>query len=111
MPQKCPHFEKISLRTPVYRIFKRLTKSLIRLRICTGWSEALLVAHTTLLEIPCHGSCEVWSKSVNFFLKILSGNQILELIKGHNSGTNVGKMMCNNLNADLANMNGYTVEL
>ena len=23
--------------------------------MCAGWSEALLVAHTTLLEIPCHG--------------------------------------------------------
>ena len=38
------------------RIFKRLTKALIRLRICAGWSEPLLVAHTTLLEISCHGS-------------------------------------------------------
>ena len=28
----------------------------IRLRVCAGWSEALLVAHTTLLEISCHGS-------------------------------------------------------
>ena len=34
----------------------RLAKGLIRLRICAGWSEALLVAHTTLLEISCHGS-------------------------------------------------------
>ena len=33
------------------RIFKRLTKALIRLRVCAGWSESLLVAHTTLLEI------------------------------------------------------------
>ena len=36
--------------------FKRLAKALIRLRVCTGCSEALLVAHTTSLEIPCHGS-------------------------------------------------------
>ena len=28
----------------------------IRLRVCAGWSEPLLVAHTTLLEISCHGS-------------------------------------------------------
>ena len=34
------------------RISKRLAKTLIR----PGWSEALLVAHTTLLEIPCRGS-------------------------------------------------------
>ena len=28
----------------------------IRLRVLAGWSETLLVAHTTLLEISCHGS-------------------------------------------------------
>ena len=31
-------------------------KALIRLRVCAGWSESLLVAHTTLLEISCRGS-------------------------------------------------------
>ena len=39
-----------------HRIFKQLAKALISLRVCTGWSEPLLVAHTTLLEISCHGS-------------------------------------------------------
>ena len=39
-----------------HRILKRLAKALIRLRACAGWSEALLVAHTTLLEILYHGS-------------------------------------------------------
>ena len=34
----------------------RLAKALIRLRVCAGWSEPLLVAHTTLLEISCRGS-------------------------------------------------------
>ena len=34
----------------------RLAKALIRLRVCADWSEPLLVAHTTLLEISCHGS-------------------------------------------------------
>ena len=29
-------------------------------------------------------------------------------IKGHNSGTNAWKMMCNNLNLDLININAYT---
>ena len=43
-------------------IFKRLAKDLIRLRICAGWSEPLLVAHTTLLEISCHGSYVVHIK-------------------------------------------------
>ena len=33
--------------------------ALIRLRVCAGWSEPLLVAHTTLLEISCRGSCIV----------------------------------------------------
>ena len=42
-----------------------------------------------------------------FVLKILRGNQIFGLIKGHNSGTNVRKMMCNNPNLDLVNMNAY----
>ena len=34
----------------------RQAKALIRLCICVGWSEPLLVAHTTLLVISCHGS-------------------------------------------------------
>ena len=38
------------------RIFKWLAKALISLRICADWSEPLLVAHTTLLEIPFQGS-------------------------------------------------------
>ena len=33
----------------VSRILKRPAKALIRLLVCAGWSEALLVAHTTLL--------------------------------------------------------------
>ena len=36
--------------------FRRPGKALIRLRICAGWSEPLLVAHTTLMEISCRGS-------------------------------------------------------
>ena len=42
-----------------HRIFKRLAKAPIRLRIWAGWSEALLVAQTTLLEISCRGSDDV----------------------------------------------------
>ena len=34
-----------------HKIFKWLAKARIRLRVCAGWSESLLVAHTTLLEI------------------------------------------------------------
>ena len=33
-----------------HRIFKWLAKALISLRVCAGWSEPLLVAHTTLHE-------------------------------------------------------------
>ena len=41
-------------------------------------------------------------------LKILNGNAILMLIKGHYSVTNLRKMTGNNPNLDLANMNVYT---
>ena len=36
--------------------YSRLAKALIGLRVCAGWSEPLLVAHTTLLEISFRGS-------------------------------------------------------
>ena len=56
-----------------HRILKQLAKALIRLRECAGWSEPLLVAHTTLLEISCTGSNvfariaeAVWSCSALF---------------------------------------------
>ena len=39
-----------------HRICKRLAKALIRLPVCAGWSEPLLAAHTTLLEISRPGS-------------------------------------------------------
>ena len=45
-----------SKRCSVSSLTQRLAKALIRLCICAGWSEALLVQHTTLLEISCHGS-------------------------------------------------------
>ena len=38
-----------------HRIYKRLAKPLTRLGICVGLSDALLVAHTILLEISCRG--------------------------------------------------------
>ena len=37
-------------------ILKQLAKALIRLRVCTGWSEPLLVVHTVVFEISCRGS-------------------------------------------------------
>ena len=48
-----------------YRIIKRLAKALIRLRVCTGLSQTLLIAHTTLLEI--HDS----NKMVNLLSEVL----------------------------------------
>ena len=48
----------------VSSILKRLAKALIRLRVCAGWSEALLVAHTILLEISCTGSIIILSRNI-----------------------------------------------
>ena len=48
--------KRCSVSSLTLRIFTRLAKALIRLCICTGWSEALLFPHTSLLEISCHGS-------------------------------------------------------
>ena len=41
-------------------------------------------------------------------LKILSGNQILTSIKGHNSVANVQKIVLYNPNLDVININVYT---
>ena len=38
--------------------------ALIRLRSCAGWSEPLLVTHTTLLEISCHSSFIIYKCTV-----------------------------------------------
>ena len=46
-------------------------------------------------------------KICQFALKILSKNEILAQIKGHNSNTNVRKMTCNNPKLDLVNINAY----
>ena len=46
-------------------------------------------------------------KISQFVLEILSGNVIFTQIKGHNSGTNVQKTMCNDSELDLVNMNAY----
>ena len=44
--------------------------ALIRLRVCAGWSEPLLVAHTTLFEISCRGSVKAaYSVTMNIFEK------------------------------------------
>ena len=51
---------------------KQLAKALIRLRICVGWSKPMLVAHTTLSEIPCRGSIIASHKTLlNLFCLIV----------------------------------------
>ena len=55
-PAKHSNSKRCSVSSLIYRIFKRLAKALIRLHICAGLYEAFLLAHTTLLEIPCHRS-------------------------------------------------------
>ena len=47
-------------------------------------------------------------KFCKFVLKILRGNEILRSVKGHNSVTNMRKMMCNNSNLDHVNINAHT---
>ena len=56
-PQTTPSQQPNSHRT-----FNRQAKALTRLGICAGWSKALLVAHTTLSEIPCTGSDNIYRK-------------------------------------------------
>ena len=51
-----------------HRIFKRLAKALIRLCVYAGWSEALLVAHTTLLRLKSYLSEKI---KFNFSVYIL----------------------------------------
>ena len=51
-----------------HTIFKQLTKALIRLHVCAGWSEDLRVAHTILLEIPCHDSHYLYFLNVPLFI-------------------------------------------
>ena len=54
-------------------MFMRLANALNRLRICAGWSEPLLVAQATLLEISCRGSfslARVMTINVSSDLKI-----------------------------------------
>ena len=52
----------------VTRIFKQLAKAMISLCVCAGWSEPLLVAHTTLLEISYYDS-NLLSVQVQFCIK------------------------------------------
>ena len=46
-------------------------------------------------------------KICQLVLKILSGNEILAKIKGHNSGKNERKITCNNPNLDIVNSKAH----
>ena len=50
----------------------------------------------------------VYTKFCPLNLMILSGNEILTIIKGRNSVTNFLKMMHNNPNPDLVNVKEYS---
>ena len=51
-----PPFKRKNSKWCFVSSLTRQAKALIRLRVCAGWAEALLVAHTKWLEISCHGS-------------------------------------------------------
>ena len=51
---------------------------------------------------------QILVKFCQLVLKILSGNEILTSIKGHNSVANLRKMTLYNPNLDLINVNVYT---
>ena len=57
-----------------------------------------------LVNVDAH----IWSDSVNSFLKILSGNEILTSIKGRNSIKILIKMTGNNPKLDLVNVDAHT---
>ena len=47
---------RTSKRCSASSLTQRRVKALIRLRVCAGWSEPLLVSHITLLKISSNGS-------------------------------------------------------
>ena len=51
---------------------------------------------------------KVWLNSVDWVLKILSGNEILTPIKGRNSVANLRNLTLYNPNLDIINVNVYT---
>ena len=60
------------------------SKALIRLCVCAGWFEALLVAHTTLLEISCRGSYKL-TIYMRFWVPILSNDEQIKQLRTYNS--------------------------
>ena len=65
--EHCRTLENVETNCWVISTYKRLTKALIRLCVFAGWPEALLVAHTTLLEI--HVVAQLSSQVLLIYLK------------------------------------------
>ena len=55
-PFRLRNFKWCLVSSLIFIGYSRSEKVLISLPVCAGWSEPLLVAHTTLLEISCCGS-------------------------------------------------------
>ena len=62
-----------------FREYASNQQRLIRLRICAGWSEPRLVAHTTLLEISCRGSFVHCDLFLNVHVSLLEGESYKRL--------------------------------
>ena len=50
---------------------------------------------------------KIFSEFLSISTKDVEGKRNFGYIKGHNSGTNLRKMTCNNPKLDLVNMNAY----
>ena len=72
---RSPYEPSESGRSSVSGVFKRKAEALTRLHICAGWSEALLVAHITLLEILLPPLC--------LYMLQFTSNYNIDLGKGH----------------------------
>ena len=79
--------------------FKPPAKALIRLCVCAGWSEALLVAHTTLLEISCRDSFmflseyDVYQKLVKYLYHPILLTPLWTLFFSHQSGLQISALL------------------
>ena len=61
-----------------------------------------------LVNVNAHTCTKNLVKFSQFILKILSGNEILTSIKGHNSVTNLRKMMFDKFKLNRVNVNVHT---
>ena len=64
-----------------------------------------MTANNPNLDLVIINALLQFLKFYEFVLKILSGNENLALLEGHNSGANRRKKMCNHSKLDLVNVN------